>query len=122
MSVARVATICDIEERWAKGVVNDRVYRLLEKFHHIVLGLSGTCDAPARIINRSIIHLPFGIDMDRLCRYPNRHSEVLMSTRWGATRLKRIMSCANEQTARALCIVVNLTDRVSTAVLLSSNE
>jgi hypothetical protein len=64
-----VATICDIEERWAKGVVNDRVYRLLEKFDHIVLGLSGTCNAPARIINRSIIHLPLGIDMDR--PYPN---------------------------------------------------
>lgn len=64
--------ICNIEELWAKGVVNhDRVYRLLEKFDHILLGLSGTCDALARIINRSIIHLPFGIDMDRFCPYPN---------------------------------------------------
>ena len=67
----RVA-ICNIEELWTKGVVSlDRVYRLLEKFDHILLGLSGTCDALARIINRSIIHLPFGIDMDRFCPHPN---------------------------------------------------
>ena len=64
--------ICNIEELWAKGVVNhDRVYRLLEKFDYILLGLSGTCDALARIIKRSVIHLPFGIDMNRFCPYPN---------------------------------------------------
>jgi len=64
--------ICNIEELWAKGVVkHDRVYRLLEKFDYILLGLSGTCDALARIIKKSVIHLPFGIDMNRFCPYPN---------------------------------------------------
>jgi Glycosyl transferases group 1 len=64
--------ICIIEELWAKGVVNhERFYRLLEKFDHILLGLSGTCDALARFINTPIMHLPFGVDMDRFCPYPN---------------------------------------------------
>ncbi len=63
--------ICNIEELWARAVVNqDRAFRLLEKFDYILLGLSGTCDSLARIIDRPILHLPFGIDMDRFCPYP----------------------------------------------------
>jgi hypothetical protein len=64
--------ICNIEELWANALVTrDHGYRLLEKFDHILLGFEGTCAALARLVNRPVIHLPCGIDMDRFCPYPN---------------------------------------------------
>lgn len=63
--------VCYIEEMWARDLPDDRCMRQLEKFDQILLGCSGTCEALSRAIRKNVIHLPFGIDMERFCPYPN---------------------------------------------------
>ena len=66
----RVA-VCYIEEMWVRDLPNDLCIRQLEKFDYILLVCGGTCEVLSRAITKPVMHLPFGIDMDRFCPYPN---------------------------------------------------
>lgn len=63
--------VCYVHEQWANDLDDDRRNRQLEKFDYILLGSHGTCDALAPIISKPVMHLPYGIDMERFCPYPN---------------------------------------------------
>ncbi len=63
--------VCYIEEMWARDLPNERCIRKLEKFDYILLGCAGTCEVLSRAIGKPVLHLPFGIDMERFCPYPN---------------------------------------------------
>ena len=63
--------VCYIEELWPHGLKSDRLLRPLEKFDHILLGSSGTCEALSRALRKPVTYLPHGIDMGRFCPYPN---------------------------------------------------
>ena len=63
--------VCYIEEMWARDLPNDRCIRQLEKFDYILLVCGGTCEVLSRAITKPVRHLPFGIDMERFCPYPN---------------------------------------------------
>ena len=64
--------VCHVEELWANDLDNDRRNRQLEKFDYILSAFRGTCDPLARILSKPVMNLPFGIDMERFCPYPNQ--------------------------------------------------
>ena len=63
--------VCYIEEMWARDLPKDHCIRQLEKFDYILLGCDGACDVLSRATTKPVMHLPFGIDMERFCPYPN---------------------------------------------------
>ena len=63
--------VCYIAEMWVRGLPNDCRMGQLEKFDYILLGPGGACEVLSRATTKPVMHLPFGIDMERFCPYPN---------------------------------------------------
>lgn len=92
--------VCYIEEMWARDLPNDRCIRQLEQFDYILLGCGGTCEVLSRAISKPVMHLPFGIDMERFCPYPNspRRTIDIYSMGRASDEIHRALLSWEEQT------------------------